>query len=68
MRNRIVGPFLTTTLLCGAVGTFLGCEPKGPAERAGQSIDRGVQNARDVVAPPGPAEEAGRAVDRTLNP
>jgi hypothetical protein len=45
-----------------------GCETKGPAERAGESIDRGVQNAKDALVPAGPAEKAGRAVDRAVNP
>jgi len=68
MQKRFVRPFLASALLCGAVGTFLGCQPQGPAERAGRGIDRGVQNAKDAVNPPGPVEKAGRAVDRTLNP
>jgi len=39
--------------------------PAGPAERAGRSVDRAVDNMRDAVDPPsGPAERAGRAVDR----
>jgi len=42
------------------------CVPRpGPAERAGQSLDRAVDSVRDAVDPPsGPAERAGRAVDR----
>ncbi len=42
------------------------CKPTpGPAERAGQSLDRAVDSVRDAVDPPsGPAERAGRAVDR----
>jgi len=35
-------------LLFVAFATVVGCESKGPAERAGASIDRGVQNAKDV--------------------
>ena len=27
----------------------VGCESKGPAERAGVSIDKGVQNAKDAI-------------------
>lgn len=39
--------------------------PAGPAERAGQSLDRAAESLRDTVDPPsGPAERAGRAVDR----
>ena len=46
----------------------VGCESKGPAERAGVSIDKGVQNAKDAINPPGPTEKAGRALDRAVNP
>jgi hypothetical protein len=39
--------------------------PAGPAQRAGQSLDRAAESVRDAVDPPsGPAERAGRAVDR----
>lgn len=40
----------------------------GPAERAGERIDRAAQDVRDAVDPPnGPAERIGRAVDRATN-
>ena len=51
-----------------AFTTEVGCESKGPAERVGASIDKGVQNAKDAVKPPGPAERAGRALDSTGKP
>ncbi|MDP3584016.1 MAG: hypothetical protein Q8R61_02750 [Thiobacillus sp.] len=37
-----------------------GCDDKGPAERAGEDVDRAMQDLRNA---PGPAEEAGRALD-----
>lgn len=48
-----------------------GCDQKGPAERAGEQMDRSVQDMKadanalfDSPSPnPGPAEEAGRALD-----
>ena len=55
-------------LLVGALVTFAGCESKGPAERAGASIDKGIQNAKDAVNPPGAAEEAGRKLDKAIKP
>jgi len=55
-------------LLFVAFATVVGCESKGPAERAGVSIDKGVQNAKDAINPPGPAEKAGRALDSTVKP
>jgi hypothetical protein len=54
-------------LLFGAVAVFAGCETKGPAQRAGENIDKGVQNAKDAINPPGPVEKAGRKVDKALD-
>jgi hypothetical protein len=48
--------------------SFVGCESEGPAEKAGKSIDKSIQNAKDAVNPPGPAERAGRNVDEALKP
>jgi hypothetical protein len=56
------------TPLLGIGMLFTGCEPEGPAEKAGESIDRGIQQAKDAVDPAGPAEKAGRAVDKAVNP
>ena len=62
--NRIVIGVLSFVLL----GSLLACQPKGPAERAGENIDKAGQNVRDAVDPPqGPAEKAGRSIDRTLS-
>ena len=54
-------------LLVVAVAVFTGCEAKGPAQRAGENFDKGVQNAKDAINPPGPAEKAGRSVDDALD-
>jgi hypothetical protein len=54
-------------LLFGVVATFAGCESKGPAQRAGENIDKGIQDAKDAINPPGPAEKAGRNLDKALN-
>jgi hypothetical protein len=64
-KNRNV---FRAALLFGAIVSFVGCETKGPAEKAGESIDKGIQNAKDAVNPPGPAEQAGRNVDKALKP
>jgi len=48
-----------------------GCDNQGPAERAGERVDRSVQDIKekanalfdDPAAPPGPAQEAGKALD-----
>jgi hypothetical protein len=58
---------LLTALLLGAVLICTGCESKGPAQQAGENIDKGVQDAKDAINPPGPVEKAGRGVDKALN-
>jgi len=53
----------TLVLVLGGLLPFVGCE-KGPAERAGESVDNAARKARDTVNPPsGPAESAGRKLD-----
>jgi hypothetical protein len=61
-------PFASSLTIFAALAAFAGCESQGPAEKAGKSIDEGVQSAKDAVNPPGAAEKAGRAVDKTLKP
>lgn len=56
-----------TLLFAGAVALGSGCEPKGPAEKAGESVDRGIENVKDAVDPAGPVEKAGRSVDKVLD-
>ena len=40
-----------------------GCEEKGPAQKAGENVDKAARNAADALNPKGPLEKAGRAVD-----
>lgn len=54
-------------LLAPMIGMGLGCEPQGPAERAGERIDEGIKDVKDAVDPRGPAEKAGAAVDDAAN-
>jgi hypothetical protein len=58
--------FPAVALLLGAFIALAGCESKGPAEQAGEQIDKGVQNAKDAINPPGPLEKAGRAIDKGI--
>lgn len=37
-----------------------GCDNKGPAERAGEDVDRALQDRRNAASP---GQEAGRALD-----
>ena len=62
-RNRLA--FLAAFQLGGLVA-FPGCEPAGPAQRAGKNIDKSVQDAKDAVNPPGNMEKAGRDIDKSL--
>jgi hypothetical protein len=55
-------------LLAPLVALSIGCEREGPAERAGEGIDRAADNAADALDPRGPAEKAGSAVDDAVNP
>jgi predicted small lipoprotein YifL len=61
-------PAFLAALVLGALMTFAGCESKGPAEKAGESIDKGIQNAKDAINPPGAGEKAGRNLDKALKP
>jgi hypothetical protein len=54
------------SLLVGAALFCTGCESKGPAEKAGESIDKGIENVKDAVNPKGPAEKAGENIDKAL--
>ncbi len=39
------------------------CEPKGPAERAGEKADEAAESAAEALDSEGPAERAGEEVD-----
>lgn len=54
------------TLLLGVVMGLTGCESKGPAQQAGENLDKGVQNVKDAITPAGPVEKAGQSVDKAL--
>jgi hypothetical protein len=61
--SRFAAP---VALFLMAVVGLAGCESKGPAQQAGETIDKGVQNAKDAINPPGPVEKAGRGIDKAL--
>ena len=66
--NRIATLGLVTVLMTGGTLLATGCvEKKGPVQRAGERLDRTVENMKDAVDPPGPAEKAGRKVDRAVD-
>jgi predicted small secreted protein len=40
-----------------------GCEDKGTAQKAGESVDKTATAISDAVTPAGPAEKIGRKID-----
>ncbi len=47
------------------LGTMIvGCEPQGPAGKAGENIDQAGKNIKDAVNPRGPMEKAGDTLDK----
>jgi hypothetical protein len=62
--NRSMQASIFVALVFGGTFFLSGCESKGPAEQAGEQIDKGIQNAKDAVNPPGPLEKAGRAIGK----
>lgn len=52
--------------LMSALALFAGCEQKGPAGDAGQSLDNAADDIGDALDPRGPAEKAGDAIDDTF--
>ena len=45
-------------------GFLVGCEPAGPAEKAGKSLDNAGKDIKDAVNPQGPMEKAGDKLDK----
>ena len=52
--------------LLPAVTAVSSCREKGPAEKAGENVDKTVDKIKDAVDPKGPAEKAGEKVDKAL--
>ncbi len=43
---------------------LIGCEPKGPAQQAGENLDKAGTNLKNAVDPRGPAEKLGDKIDQ----
>lgn len=50
-----------------AMTVNVGCSKKGPAEKAGESMDKAGENIKDAVTPDGPVEKAGKKVDKAVD-
>lgn len=57
---------LTSLCLLPFCSTLVSCKEKGPAERAGEKLDKAGENIKDAVNPKGPVEKAGEKVDKAL--
>lgn len=66
-RGRGLRALTAMILLVASTFGMAACREKGPAERAGDKIDRAVEKLDDAVNPKGPAEKAGRAVDKAVD-
>jgi hypothetical protein len=56
-------------VLAGAFTLGAGCESeKGPAEKAGEKIDKVAKDAKDTVSTPGPGQKAGENIDKAVKP
>ncbi|MGC4016315.1 MAG: hypothetical protein QM755_17595 [Luteolibacter sp.] len=62
MRTRLLLTFCAFPFFVPLVS----CERKGPAEKAGEHIDKAVEDVKDAVDPKGPVEKAGEKVDKAL--
>lgn len=58
---------LASFCLIPLVASVVSCREKGPAEKAGESIDKAVENVKDAVDPKGPVEKAGEKIDKVLD-
>ncbi len=45
---------------------FVGCEEKGPVEKAGQGIDNAGKDIKNGLDPRGPAQKAGDKIDEAV--
>ena len=63
--RRLIALALSPPALAAALA-LPGCEPAGPAEKAGASVDKAVKNAADSLDTRGPAQKAGDRIDKAV--
>ena len=64
----LLGRALTVLALALVVTVGMpGCREKGPAEKAGEQVDRAADKLKDAIDDDGPAEEAGKAIDDAVD-
>jgi hypothetical protein len=67
MHSRLLHAVLVLTLAGGTSMLMTACREKGPAERAGEKVDRTIEKLDDKLDPKGPAEKTGRKIDRAID-
>ena len=45
---------------------LVGCEEKGPAQKAGENVDQAGKDLKNAVNPKGPMEKAGGEMDKAV--
>ena len=65
--TRLLSATLVIGLAAGGATFLGGCREKGPAERAGDKVDRTIDKIEDKLDPKGPAEKAGEKIDRAVD-
>ena len=71
MKKNYIATLLFATTLALTLLTF-GCDSQGPAEKAGEKIDKSVESTKDAAGQAadkltgqGPAEKVGESIDET---
>ncbi len=54
---------LIALCLFPVIACVVSCKPKGPAEKAGESLDKAAENVSDAINPKGPVEKVGEKID-----
>ncbi len=63
--RNVLATFVVVAVLALGGTAMTACErQKGPAEKAGEKIDKAADKVSDKINPKGPVEKAGRAIDR----
>ena len=62
MKRSWMSGFGLAALMAGLM-FVVGCQEKGPAEKAGEKIDNAANRASDALNPKGPMEKAGEKLD-----
>ena len=65
--SRSICLSLALGLVLGGATLTTGCREKGPAEKAGEQVDRTIDEIEDALDPKGPAEKAGEKIDRAID-